>query len=118
MGHLNAANEAEGYGRGFRPDTMAPHVAKMASPLPGPIDADGARVTRNLPAAPNNPRRRPSIALLLRHARTPGYRLGRQRAREATPPRLPAKLHCTGPLQAPGAIRTAQPDRLWQPSAR
>jgi integrase len=41
MGHLNAANEAEGYGRGFRfmPDTTAPWVAKMASPLPAPIDA-------------------------------------------------------------------------------
>jgi integrase len=36
MGHLNAANEAEGYGRGFRfmPDTTAPWVAKMASPMP------------------------------------------------------------------------------------
>jgi hypothetical protein len=41
MGHLNAANEAEGYGRGFRfmPDATAPWVAKMASPLPAPIDA-------------------------------------------------------------------------------
>jgi hypothetical protein len=35
MGHLNAANESDGYGRGFRfmPDTTAPWVAKMARPL-------------------------------------------------------------------------------------
>src|SRR5947199_256512 len=41
MGHrlvyrpLHAANESEGYGRGFRfmPDVTAPGVAKMASPL-------------------------------------------------------------------------------------
>jgi integrase len=35
MGHLNAANESEGYGRGFRfmPDATAPWVATMASPL-------------------------------------------------------------------------------------
>lgn len=35
MGHLNAANESEGYGRGFRfmPDTTAPYVAKMADPM-------------------------------------------------------------------------------------
>ena len=34
MGHLNAANESEGYGRGFRfmPDVTAPWVAKMAVP--------------------------------------------------------------------------------------
>ena len=37
LGHLNAANESEGYGRGFRfmPDATAPWVAKMASPIPG-----------------------------------------------------------------------------------
>jgi hypothetical protein len=35
MGHLNAANESEGYGRGFRfmPDATTPYVATMASPL-------------------------------------------------------------------------------------
>jgi integrase len=34
MGHLNAANESEGYGRGhrFMPDVTAPWVAKMAAP--------------------------------------------------------------------------------------
>jgi hypothetical protein len=34
MGHLNAANESEGYGRGFRfmPDVTAPWVGKMAVP--------------------------------------------------------------------------------------
>ena len=44
VGHLNAANEAEGYGRGFRfmPDTTAPWVAKMASPLPVASTNDGA----------------------------------------------------------------------------
>ncbi len=34
MGHLNAANESEGYGRGFRfmPETTAGHVASMGDP--------------------------------------------------------------------------------------
>jgi hypothetical protein len=34
LGHLNAANEADGYGRGFRfmPDVTADWVAKMAAP--------------------------------------------------------------------------------------
>jgi hypothetical protein len=38
MGHLNAANESESYGRGFRfmPDATASYVEKMASPLKGP----------------------------------------------------------------------------------
>ena len=33
MGHLNAANEAEGYGRGFKfmPETTAEHVARLSS---------------------------------------------------------------------------------------
>ncbi len=35
LGHLNAMNESEGYGRGFRfmPDATAPYIEKMASPL-------------------------------------------------------------------------------------
>lgn len=35
LGHLNAMNESESYGRGFRymPDATAPWVAKMAGPL-------------------------------------------------------------------------------------
>ncbi len=35
MGHLNTANESEGYGRGLRfmPEVTAPHVASMSSPL-------------------------------------------------------------------------------------
>jgi integrase len=35
LGHLNAMNESEGYGRGFRfmPDSTAAWVAKMAPPL-------------------------------------------------------------------------------------
>ena len=39
MGHLNATNESEGYGRGFRfvPDATAPWLDKMASPLQAPI---------------------------------------------------------------------------------
>jgi hypothetical protein len=34
LGHLNAANESEGYGRGFRfmPDVTATWVEKMAAP--------------------------------------------------------------------------------------
>ena len=34
MGHLNATNEAEGYGRGFKfmPETTAGHVATMSNP--------------------------------------------------------------------------------------
>ena len=38
MGHLNAMNESEGYGRGFRfmPDATAPWLDKMASPFQVP----------------------------------------------------------------------------------
>ena len=38
LGHLNAMNESEGYGRGFRfmPDATAPWLDKMASPLRSP----------------------------------------------------------------------------------
>jgi hypothetical protein len=44
LGHLNAANESEGYGRGFRfmPDATAPWVAKMASPMSGPPEVPSA----------------------------------------------------------------------------
>ena len=39
LGHLNAMNESEGYGRGFRfmPDATAPWLDKMASPFQAPI---------------------------------------------------------------------------------
>jgi hypothetical protein len=51
MGHLNAANEAEGYGRGFlfTPDTTALWVAKMASPLPPVATNDGTSLSLGSP---------------------------------------------------------------------
>ena len=46
LGHLNAQNESEGYGRGYRymPDVTAPWVAKMVSPLAGETAAPEAPV--------------------------------------------------------------------------
>jgi hypothetical protein len=78
MGHLNAANEWEGYGRGFRfmPDATAPHVARdgfaavlmklprLQSAPSGPLagEADHAQVVRR-PSGPASVRK-PSASLL------------------------------------------------------
>jgi integrase len=57
LGHLNAANESEGYGRGFRfmPDVTAPWVAQMAAP---PAAAAPAPAISDWPPARASPTRR------------------------------------------------------------
>lgn len=54
LGHLNAANESEGYGRGFRfmPDATASYVAKMAAPLSGVPEGAPSIDTGVAPASP------------------------------------------------------------------
>jgi integrase len=67
LGHLNPMNESEGYGRGFRfmPDATAPHVAKLASPLP-PAPAVAPEMAA---AAPTDSPQAPAAASRGKHRR-------------------------------------------------